>query len=116
MAFSEVGEAWGTSTVATNGPVGGGADYGTFLWSYAFGGTANVQTFDLTSYYAADLSQIEYGMLLVSASSWTTAWLNDSETATIANRPLLTVDYTVPEPATMSLFGMAALAFFRRRK
>lgn len=41
---------------------------------------------------------------------------HSSEAATVGLRPMLTIQYTLPEPTTMALLGMGGLALLRRRR
>jgi hypothetical protein len=43
-------------------------------------------------------------------------YYSDDDTATVSLRPLLTVTYTVPEPASLGLIALGGLALMKRRR
>ena len=73
--------------------------------------TINVSAID--PYILADTNKLI--TLCLPATTSTTYWCDD-ENGTASRRPQLTWDYTVPEPATISLLVLSGLAFIRRRK
>jgi hypothetical protein len=77
----------------------------------------SVKTFNLTNYVAGDLSVLANGFLIFADYSWNYAGFASSENDTLANRPLLTVDFTpVPEPISLILIGVGGAFGLCRRK
>ena len=98
-----------------------GGDFGGVSASHSFGNEGS-HTFNSTAQLVADVQtwleapNNNYGWFLIGdeGSNATTRQLDSSENGAAANRPLLTINYTVPEPHALLLLPLAWMALHRR--